>query len=53
MRKRKVIRRGGTEEIMGRSEKQKKIMGRYRKQNKIMVRGNKGIEEEEKMIMGE
>jgi hypothetical protein len=49
-----VIRRGGgTEEIMGKCEKQKKIMGRCREQKKMIVRGNKGIEEEEKMMREE
>jgi hypothetical protein len=39
MRKRKGMRGGGgTEEIMGRSEKQKKIVGRCKKQKKVMIR---------------
>lgn len=38
MRKKKVVRRGETEEIMGRREKQKKIMESCEKQKKMIIR---------------
>ena len=52
MRKRKGIRRGGgTEEIMGRSEKQNKIVGRCKKQKKMMISRESKGEKRKKMIM--
>jgi hypothetical protein len=37
VRNRKVVGRGGTEEIMGRCKKQKKIMESCKKQKKIII----------------
>jgi hypothetical protein len=38
VRKRKIVERGGTEEIMGRREKQMKITERCKKQKKMVIR---------------